>query len=176
MKKLTLQDIIFLALCISIGFVSKRAVTPFTNLATEFFRIPGGSLAAGLPLMFLTLGAYKVKKFGAATLMGLVQGAMALMLGMTGMQGAFALLTFTFPGLVIDLVGLKQFSKQTTFFLAACTLGTVGSAIFSNIIVFRMTGSVLMMWVIVGTFSGLVCGYLGSVIYKRTERLFKFNG
>jgi len=171
MKKIKINDIIFLALCISIGFVSKRAVAPFTNLATEFLRIPGGSLASGLPLMFLCLGAFKVKKFGCGTLMGLVQGVMAVLLGMAGPQGLFALLTYTFPGLIIDLVGIKKFLKQTTYFLLACTAGTVGSALFSNILIFRMTGSVLMMWVFVGTLSGLACGWLGSVIYKRTERM-----
>jgi len=175
MKNIKIHDIIFLALCISIGFVSKRAVAPFTNLATEFLRIPGGSLASGLPLMFLCLGAFKVKKFGCGALMGFIQGAMAVMLGMTGMQGAFALITFTVPGLIIDLIGLKKFQKQSIFFIIACTAGTVGSALFSNLVVFRMAGPLLLTWVLVGTLSGLACGWLGSVIYKRTERLWINN-
>ena len=47
MKKATLRDLVFLAICVALSLVAKRIISPVTNGLTDFFRIPGGSAAAG---------------------------------------------------------------------------------------------------------------------------------
>ena len=70
------------------GACRQACCMPFTAILTDFVRIPGGSLATGFALAFLVIGVSLVPVRGAGTLMGFVQGAMALFLGMSGYQGA----------------------------------------------------------------------------------------
>ena len=80
MKKATLRDLAFLAICVALSLVVKRIISPVTNGLTDFFRIPGGSTAAGFSLAFLIIGKRIAPFPFAATVMSLVQALLALAL------------------------------------------------------------------------------------------------
>jgi hypothetical protein len=84
--KLKAKELVFLSLCLVMGLFSKRFVSPVTNVLTDFIRIPGGSAATGVSLMFLVIGCARVGRFGAGAIMGFVQGCLALALGMTDIR------------------------------------------------------------------------------------------
>lgn len=165
--KITTQQLLILTFCMVAGFVAKRVVMPFTVILTDFVRIPGGSLATGFALAFLVIGVSLVPVRGAGTLMGFVQGAMALFLGMSGYQGALALVTYTLPGLVIDLCAAVMKERDVLYFMLTCVLSNTACALFSNVLVFHLHGLSLLLWVLMGALSGIAGGLAAGLLYRR---------
>ena len=84
MKKATIRDLAFMAICVALSLVTKRVVSPLTNGLTDFFRIPGGSTAIGFSLAFLIVGKRLVSVPFAGTLMSTAQALLALDFGFSG--------------------------------------------------------------------------------------------
>lgn len=175
-NKINLQDLILMALCCDIGLAAKKIIAPVTNILTDFIRIPGGSAASGFSMMFLVLGAAFVKKRGAATMMGLVQGMLALFLGLSGYQGIWCIITYTAPGLAIDLFGLYKKDWETkTYFMGSCAAANVTGALLSAFLVFHFSLIPYLLWTMLAVLSGLLAGYTGYCIYIKMDRALHFE-
>lgn len=158
-----------MALVLALGLFSKRIVSPVTNLLTDFFRIPGGSTAVGFSLAFLLIGRETISVPFAGTLMGLAQAGLALALGMSGYHGALALITYTLPGLVLDLASRLPLEGLAGRVLA-CALACLSSAALSNELVFHLRGLSLVLWLMLAVLSGVAGGWLAHLVLKRLER------
>ena len=165
--KINTRQLLMLTFCMMAGFVAKGAVSPFTSVLTDFFRIPGGSLATGFALAFLVLGVSLVPVRGAGTLMGFVQGTLALVLGMSGYQGVLALVTYTIPGIVIDLCSGVMKERDTLYFVLTCIFSNTVCALFSNLLVFHLQGIALLLWLLMGALSGIAGGAIAGMVYRR---------
>ena len=103
MKHARLRRLIFLALCCDLGLFTKRLIAPVANLLTDSLHIPGG-IGTSFSLMFLVIAAMLMPGFGCGILMGAVQSAIALSLGMVGSMGVLSPIGYIVPGFVIDCV------------------------------------------------------------------------
>ncbi len=166
-KKLDLNHLLFLTVCLTLGLISKRFISPATNILTDLVRIPGGSTATGISFMFLVLGRARVSYNLAGTLMGFTQGCLSLMLGFSGHHGALALLTYTIPGLVIDLVPLLLKERNLLFFLSTAALANLAGATFTNLLVFHLQATALLLWLLLAVCAGCLGGALGHMLYCR---------
>ena len=169
MSSYKLRNLIFLTLCCDLGLFSKRLIAPVANIITDMLRIPGG-IGTSFSLMFLVVAAILVHFRGCATLMGFVQSMIALSLGMIGSMGALSPIGYIVPGLVIDLslfISRKLNADQLISMMAANMLGAVAAGLTANLIVFRLTGIPLALYISVAIVSGGVCGILGSSLAKR---------
>lgn len=175
MKHAKLQRLIFLALCCDLGLFTKRLIAPVTNIITDSLHIPGG-IGTAFSLMFLVIAAMLIPGFGCATLSGAVQGAIALSLGMIGSMGLFAPLGYIVPGIVIDCVmsvsRKAELSDEPVMFIANM-LSAVTASITANILVFHLSGVVLLLYVSVSLTSGAVCGLLGSSLVPRLRPILR---
>lgn len=177
MKQLTTRQLAMMAFCVILGLIAKRIVSPFTNVLTDFIRLPGGSAAVGFSLAFLVIGREMVPMFRwAATLMGFLQGVLGLMLGFSGYQGIFALLTYTLPGLIIDLTARMMGKRDLAYFLCASVLACISSSLLSNLLVFHLSGLALLMWLLVAACSGIVGGICAQLLYERIICALKIEG
>ena len=173
MKKLTVRQITLMAFCLVLGMFSKRIISPLTNMLTDFFRIPGGSLAVGFSLFFLIIGREMVPVPGSATLMGLVQSLLAIALGMSNYQGALAVITYTLPGAVIDLCALLLKKRDMAYFMISCVLSCLASSLLTNILVFHLAGISLVLWLLLAAVSGVLGGFLAQLLYHRLKKILK---
>ncbi len=169
MQRIKTRDLAVMALVLALGLFSKRIVSPVTNLLTEFFRLPGGSAAAGFSLAFLLIGGEMVSVPFAGALMGLAQAGLALALGMSGYQGALALITYTLPGLVLDLASHLPLEGMAGRALA-CASACLTSAALSNMLVFHLRGLSLILWLLLAALSGVVGGWLAHLVLKRLDK------
>ena len=103
-KRISARELAVMAICLTLGLLAKRIISPLTNTLTDFFRIPGGSATVGFSLAFLVVGKHMSHVPCAATMMGFVQSLLALALGMSGYPGMLAVFSYTFPGIVIDVI------------------------------------------------------------------------
>lgn len=173
MKDVKIRDLIFLALCCDIGLFSKRLISPFANVVTDFLKIPGG-IGTSFSLMFLVIGADMIPVRGCGALMGFVQSMIMLSLGMTGSMGMLASIGYIVPGIVIDLVfyaGRKTGSDRAAVMMAANMLASASAGLTANLIVFRLKGIPLALYVTVALISGALCGGLSYILAKRLRPL-----
>lgn len=172
-KKVSTRQLVFMAICLTFGLLAKRIVSPLTNTLTDFFRIPGGSAAMGFSLAFLIVGKKIVPLPFAATAMGFVQSLLALGLGMSGYQGAFAVITYTLPGVVIDILYPFIGTRKASFCFAAGILSCLTGAIMSNFLVFRLRGLSLLLWLLLAALSGSIGGYCAHLVSVRLADILK---
>lgn len=159
----------FMALCCVLGLVVKKIVNPFANVITEVLHIPGG-ISTGFSIMFLVIAVEIVQMKHAGTMMGIVQGFLALALGRVGSMGLLAPIGYVVPGAAVDLVyALAKFMKlsQTERMVFANALAAVMASVTANVLVFHLQGPVLWLYLCVSATSGTIYGFLGSAVVKR---------
>ena len=169
LKHLNLRAWLFMALCCDLGFFSKKLISPVAHLITGFLHIPGG-VSTSFSLMFLVIAAALMPTFGCAALMGAVQSMLALFLGMTGRMGLLAPIGYILPGLAIDLI-LFAFRKITNHTSAGIILASIAASVTAclttNMLVYRLWGIVLLLYVFVSAVSGALCGVLAVSLVNR---------
>lgn len=169
MRSYRLRTIIFLALCCDLGLFSKRLIAPAANVITDALHIPGG-IGTSFSLMFLVVAAMMVLRFGCATIMGIVQSVIALSLGMVGSMGALSPVGYIVPGIAVDLlVALTRRLPLSRTEKAVLTNATAGvcAALTANLIVFRLQGAALVLYLCVAASSGAICGIPASELVRR---------
>lgn len=169
MKHAKLRRMIFLALCCDLGLFTKRLIAPAANLITDSLHIPGG-IGTSFSLLFLVLAAVLMPGFGCGTLMGLVQSGLALCMGMVGSMGMLAPIGYIVPGFAVDCVlfaARKLRLPDEITMLIACMLASALASLTANLIVFRLRGLILLLYLSVALTSGAVCGLLGGQLVPR---------
>lgn len=170
-----LRQLTFLAICIALSLVTKRIVSPVTNILTDFIRIPGGGAATAFSIMFLLVGCSAMSWRWAGSYAGFVQSLIALSLGMSSYQGLFALLTYTVPGIVIDLFRMLYPKKDNSYFALACAAANTAGALLSNLLVFKLQELAFLLWMLVACSFGLGGGMLGSALFSRIKNIPEYR-
>ena len=187
MKQSRLSKLNFMALCCVLGLFTKKLINPLANVITESLHIPGG-ISTGFSIMFLVVAAEVVWSGNTCpktergrkgrmdslnycgTLMGVVQGFLALCLGRVGSMGILAPIGYIVPGMAIDLVYVlaKRCSlERVERMVFANALAAVTASVTANVIVFHLWGPVLLLYLCVSATCGTIYGFLGSVIAER---------
>ena len=173
-----LRKLLFWALCCALGFFGKTMISPLTNLLSDITHIPGG-IGTAFSLMFLVVAAECMPKFGCCALMGLVQGLLALITGRIGSMGLLAPLGYILPGMAIDLALLFARSvhmRRVWRTVLANALASVTASLTANLIVFRLNGAALIMYLGTSAICGLVCGIAASGAAVLTEQAIHMKG
>lgn len=164
-----LRNLIFITLCCDLGLFAKRLIAPVANILTDAMRIPGG-IGTSFSLMFLVVAAGIVSIKGCATLMGLVQSAITVSLGMVGSMGALSPIGYIVPGIIIDIVFYvcrKTGVHRHLSMVIANMLAGAAAGLTANMIVFHLVGIPLALYIIVGLASGAICGTLAYSLATR---------
>lgn len=170
-QKVPLSHLVFLAICVALSLVTKRVISPITNVLTDFIRIPGGGAATAFSLMFLAIATSGMRWRCATTAAGFVQSLIAMALGMSAYQGAVAILTYTLPGVAIDLFRRFYPHRDKTYFSLSCAAANTAGALLANVLVFRLEGIALALWLLIACTVGLLGGLLGELLYSRLLRI-----
>ena len=161
----------FMAICCALGLFAKSIINPFANVITEALHIPGG-ISTGFSLMFLVVAVELVQLKRSGTLMGLVQGMLAMALGRIGSMGILTPLGYIVPGIIIDIIYHFQGKWRCTCFervVAANASAAIGASIAANLIVFHLRGPVLLLYLCVSATSGSIYGILASEVVNRVK-------
>ena len=176
-RHMDLRRLLFLAICCDLGLFSKRLIAPLANIVTDSLHIPGG-VSTSFSLMFLVIAAWLTPGVGCGTLMGALQSVLALAFGMTGSMGLLSPIGYIIPGIVIDALMYvskkKKLFPQTAMVLANM-LASASASLTANMIVFRLSGIPLLLYLSVALLSGSVCGLLCSPIVSRLSPLIRYR-
>ncbi len=173
LSKFSVFDLVVISMMAALGVAVKPIVVALAHLITGPLFIPGGALAGGFYMMWLALGAGFVKKRGTATLIGLIQSVIVIATGVYGSHGAVSLLTYTLPGLAVD-IALWVFRQEPDKKMAMFT-GVIGAnlcgVILSNLVFFRLPLIPLLLSVSAGALSGALGGLLAWLMLVRIRKL-----
>ena len=171
-RSFTLFELIILAFLAACGVAVKPLVVALTHLVTGPLLIPGGSLAGGLYMLFVILGAALVDKRGAATLVCLIQSIMVMVTGVYGTHGAASLFTYVLPGLLADLYWIlsrtSAYGKLPCFF--GCIIANITGVLLVNIVFFRLPAVPLLFSAALAAFSGGLGGLIAWNLAKAIKK------
>lgn len=173
LEKFTTFDLVIIAMMSALGVAVKPLVVGLVHIITGPLFIPGGSLAGGFYMMWIVLGAGLVKKRGTATLIGLVQSIIVIAAGVYGTHGIISLVTYTLPGLTVDL--LLWLTRQEPEEKMGMFIGGIGAnlcgVLLSNVIFFRLPLVPLLFSISAGALSGALGGLLAWMVASRFIKL-----
>lgn len=173
LQRFSVFDLVIIAMMSALGVAVKPIVVAFVHLITGPLVVPGGSLAGGFYMMWMVLGAAVVKKSGTATLIGLVQAIMVIATGFYGTHGIISLITYTLPGLTVDLLlwitRLEANEKMAMFI--GCIGANLCGVFLSNIVFFRLPLIPLLFTLSAGALSGALGGLLAWLVAERFSKL-----
>jgi energy-coupling factor transport system substrate-specific component len=163
-KKFTLYDLILIAGLCAIGLAIKPVINPMVHLVTGPLRIPGGSLSGGFLMMWMALARVIVNKPGSALLFGLAQGMTVMLLGFFGSHGVFSLVSYSLPGLVVELFALF-FRGQSLFVLCLyCVVANVSGSLIVAVVIMQVPFLLLMITLVSSFLSGMLGGWFAEIV------------
>lgn len=171
-SRFSTRDLIVIAIMAAIGIAVKPVVSPLSKLISAPLMIPGGSIAGGFYMMWMVLALTLTGKPGAATLFGVIQAIVVLITGSYGNHGALSLLTYTVPGIVMDLTALGIKNKSVLIsHLLFCATANITGALIMAVIIFRNPLPLLIAGCCVALASGITGGYLSWLIQFELHKL-----
>ena len=162
---------IFMALCCDCGLIAKKLISPLADIVTGFLHVPGG-IATGFSLMFIIVAAAVLRTTGSATLMSVIQSVLALSFGMVGSMGVLAPIGYIIPGIVTDLClyfSYRRSPSPTSGVTAASIASSVSACLVADILVFRLHGIVLLVYVSVAATTGAICSFPACMLAERID-------
>ncbi|MBR2728193.1 MAG: hypothetical protein IKD71_09945 [Solobacterium sp.] len=171
---MNLKQLLLCANLAVLGIVAKPLFSPLFNFITDFVRIPGGSMTAGVSMLFLVCGAALVYKPCTALLIGFLQGVLALSTGISAVAGALVLITYSLPGISIDaIMMLGQRIPLKERMILAGSLGVLTGSAATNLLYFHLALIPFLLFYIFGILSGGIGGYLAWRIMQRIPEHYR---
>ena len=170
-SKYSSQELLYIAVLAALGLAIKPIITPLVHIISVPLMIPGGSLSGGFYMMWLVLAAVLVNHRGAAFTVGFVQAIVILSLGYFGNHGAVSLLSYSLPGVAVEITSLVIRKKQAIgFHITACVTANITGAIVVTILVMRLALIPLIVSLIAAAVSGIIGGILSYSIFTKLKK------
>ncbi len=173
LKDFSIMELVLIGLVAALGVATKPIVVPLVHIITGPLFIPGGAVAGGFYMLWIVLGAGIIKRRGAGTLIALTQALLVVVMGIYGTHGIVSILTYTLPGMAVDLVFLFSRNKVYTplhYFLAGGLANLTGT-LSVNWVFFQLPWIPLLLSLSVSLLSGGLGGLIAYQLAKRFESL-----
>ena len=166
-RTFTTRDLIVIAGLAGIGLAIKPLISPLSKMITSPLMIPGGSFTGGLYMLWMVLAVLIVDKFGTGIVYGLLQALVIMVIGIRGNQGLLSLVSYTFPGLLVDLVYLAiPHPERIWGQMLLCALANMAGALIVAIFVFHHPLPFILIIEGMSMVSGIIGGWISWTIYK----------
>ncbi|WP_313343340.1 ECF transporter S component [Sedimentibacter sp.] len=166
-------NLIVIAMLSGLGVATKPIIVPLVHIISGPLFIPGGAVAGGFYMFWIVLGAAIVKKTGTGTLIGIVQSILVIATGAMGTHGIMSLVSYTLPGMMVDIVFL--FSKDKSYNILHCLFGcmaaNVTGTLISNIMFFRLPPVTVALILSSAALSGAIGGIIAYSIIKGLKKI-----
>ncbi|MBN1154947.1 ECF transporter S component [candidate division KSB1 bacterium] len=163
-NKLSTLDAVFITLMAAFGLALKPVVGPIGKLIGTLLFIPGGSISGAIYMIWPMLALLVVRRFGAATMVGLLEGVIVMMTGIYGSHGILSIFTYLIPCVIID--GLFWLIKpRENLFLHA--IPTAFGNLSGSFIVAYYIMHVPFVPLLIGLIPAFIFGGLGGILAYR---------
>ena len=171
LESFTTQDLIIIAVISALGMAVKPIITPIVHLVSAPLLIPGGSLAGGFYMLWLGIVVVLVPRRGSALLTAFVQGVVTVILGHFGNHGVLSIMTYTAPGLVVELIALFFRRKHTLIAqVSLCAGANLVGTLFVALMIMRLPKLPLIISLITAIISGIGGGIVSYLVLQKLIR------
>ncbi len=177
-RSVKLSDYIVLAMMAAMGIAIKTIIVPLAQIITGPLFIPGGVAAGGFYMAFLVLGKAITGRRFAATIIALIQAAVVTITGTMGSHGAASLLTYTLPGVAVDILFLLIRHKgccALCCFLGGAVANITGSFAV-NLAIFNLSFVPLMLALCAAALFGGLGGLVANAVAGNIRKLDILGG
>ncbi|HBC29836.1 MAG TPA: hypothetical protein DC024_01115 [Clostridiales bacterium] len=173
LNKFSVYNLIIIAVVSALGIATKPIVVPLVHVITGPLFIPGGAIAGGFYMFWIVLGAGIVKKTGTAALIGIVQGILVIAAGTMGTHGIMSIVSYTLPGIVVDIVFLFSKNKKYNIlhYVFGCLAANVTGTLISNLLFFRLPFVTVILILSAAALSGTIGGLIAYTINISLEKM-----
>jgi energy-coupling factor transport system substrate-specific component len=168
--KLTIHDLLIISVMSAMGLSIKPLINPLIHLISIPLRIPGGAISGGFLMMWISLCKVIIFKFGSTTLLGLSQAIVVILLGTFGNHGAFTLVSYTFPGIFVDLTSIFIKGESLFVFCIYTTIANLTGTIIVGVFLLSLPFIPLLISILSAVVSGMLGGYLAFIIYNKIKK------
>ncbi len=173
LNRISTFDAVFIALMAACGLALKPIVGPLFKLIGSALLIPSGSMAGAIYMIWPMLALLTVKQLGTATIVGLIQGIIVLVTGIYGSHGILSLITYTVPGMVIDIGFYLTRRFQNRLILSSpAAMGNVSGSLIVGIVFLHIPKIPLIIGLIPSFVFGAVGGYLSWILHGWLTKTF----
>lgn len=168
LHRYTIFDLLIIAIMAALGIAVKPIVVPLAHLIGAPLMIPSGAIAGGLYMMWIVIAFGITGKYGTATLVALVQALLVLFTGVVGSHGVISLLSYTLPGIAVDIVLLLIGHRVCCLpcaFIAGAVANMAGT-IAVNFVFFKLPIFFLVMITAMSLLSGGIGGIISWQLLK----------
>lgn len=175
----TTRELVFLALIAVFSMVTKPYVKSVVKVITQPLGIPGGVAAGTIYMFWVVLAGYMVSRPGSVFLFCLLQGILAMIMGLTGALGALIIVSYSLPGIAVEVLYLvlgifrRDCRHAPVPCIAAGAVANVAGSVSNAILMFGMGGSLLL---IISSVSALTGGLGGFFAFAAGRYLVKILG
>ncbi|NHK29719.1 MAG: hypothetical protein FK730_00105 [Asgard group archaeon] len=176
MKRYSTYDLIIIGLMAALGLGTKQIIRPLVSLISVPLGLPGGAIVGGFYMLWLVLTKRLAPKMFSGTLFGLTQ-ALVVMILPFGSHGIFTLITYTLPGLAVDLVDLA-FGKKTNSIVCSMIEGAIANFVGSLSVlffIFQLSLEPTMFISLLALFTGNIGGIISYYIAKQISKSIDLN-
>jgi len=170
-RSFSLHNLLMIAGLAAVGLAIKPIINPMVHIVSSIVRIPGGSLSGGFLMMWMVLARVLVGKPGAAIVYGLAQGLAVMLLGFFGSHGVFSVVSYTLPGVVLEMFALVLPGVSLWHLGLYCVVANVTGALLVAIFVMQLPVLLLYISLITACVSGMLGGVLADMVWKRMGKL-----
>lgn len=169
-KHFSVKDLLYIAIMAAMGLAIKPIVTPLIHLISAPLMIPGGSLAGGFYMLWLVLAKWLVPRFWSGFIAGLAQAIIVLLTGIFGSHGILSIVSYTLPGLMIDLFYLipipKNVFKSVILGIAANCTGSI----FVSLLLLRLPFIPIITSLALAAISGALGGWIAWFFFFELKK------
>lgn len=177
MSKYSMFELLIIAMMAAAGIATKPIIVPLVHIITGPLFIPGGAIAGGFYMMWIVIAMGIVRKTGTGFLSGVVQAILVVAMGMFGTHGIVSLISYTLPGLAVDIIFL--FSKNKNYnilhFMFACCFANLTGTYMSNVVFFRLPLIPLLFTLSSAALSGCLGGLIANSVINKVRKLGIIN-
>ncbi len=172
LERFSIYHLVVISLMAAVGIAVKSVVVPLVQIVTSSLFIPGGALAGGIYMLFVVLSAGICDRAGAGTITGLVQAIMVIIAGISGSHGVASLLTYSLPGIAVDIVFLIGRNKDKTVlnFLFAGIAANITGSMLVSMVFFALPLVPFLFSAALASLSGAVGGVVAWQLFVKLKK------
>ena len=178
LSKFSIFELLVISMAAALGIAVKPIIQPLVRLITGPLMLPGGVVAGGIYMMFLVLAYGITRKPWVGTLTAIVQAFIVMITGI-GSHGPMTILTYTLPGIAVDLVMFMFYWRAKSVrprpSVPACFCGGIAANVTGSLLVgvalFNIPLVPMLLALSVSALSGGLGGILAYSLIKKIYAL-----
>ena len=174
MKRYSTFDLIIISMMAALGLGTKQIIRPLISLITVPIGIPGGAIVGGFYMFWLVLTKRLSPNFGSGFLFGITQ-ALVVMILPFGSHCIYTLITYSLPGLFVDIINLF-FSKKANTIICSMIEGAIANFVGSFLVlllVFKLDLLATTFIILIAFFTGNIGGIIAFYVSRQVNRVFQ---